>query len=285
MSPGEITLAGGASSEPAEASFAVPLLEVGSAHVWWARPTDASPWLATLFNHDERQRLAALRQQLDRDRFSVGCALVRLLAGTYLGQAPAEVRVHRGCRECGKPHGKPRLVSPSATDLQLSVSHAGDRVVVAYTRGAPIGVDVEPLGLEVDVDALIDLAASLKEARALATLEPQDRARAFMVLWTRKEALLKATGQGLKVALSKVVVSMPGEPPRLLAWLAEPNDVSGVSMYDLDLGPGHVASLAVLGRCTEVVIHCGSALLSQPGTASGRAAFGCAASCTAIHVT
>lgn len=232
--------------------------------MWWARPADARPWLVAWFNDDERERLAALRRPIDRDRFTVGCGLLRLLAGAYLGQPPAKVPVSRRCRRCGKAHGRPRLGSPSL-DLELSVSHAGDRVVVACGRGLPVGVDVEPLRYDVEIDRLIDLVASPSEAHSLTALGPYERARAFLVSWTRKEAVLKATGQGLTVPLSRVVVSTPEDPPRLIAWPAWLGDASAVSLHDLDPGPGHVATLAVLGGCTELVTQDGSALLAREG--------------------
>lgn len=241
----------------------VLLPELGIAHVWWARPADARPWLMSLFNNEERERLTTVRRHLDRQRFVVGCSLMRLLAGAYLGRAPEAVAITRRCQTCGGPHGKPRLGPPGSVELEFSVSHADDRVVVACSRRSPVGVDVEPLGQELQVDEMIELVVSAHEARAMAGLCPKERSRAFLVSWTRKEAVLKATGRGLVVPMPRVVVSAAGDPPRLIAWPAELGDARAVSMHDLSPSPGYVATLAVIGRCEEVVNQDGSSLLAS----------------------
>lgn len=231
--------------------------------MWWAGPADARPWLMALFNDDERQRLDALRQPRDRARFTVGCGLVRLLAGAYLGQPPAAVPISRRCQECGQPHGKPRLNPPAVSDLELSVSHAGDRVVVACGRGSPVGVDVELFRPEVEVNDLVDLVASPDEKRALMALPRHARAQKLILLWTRKEAVLKATGHGLTVPMPAVIVSTDENSACLNAWPEGLGDSAAVSLHDLNAGAGYVAAVCVLGPCTEVVAHDGSTLLAR----------------------
>ena len=87
------------------------------------------------------------------------------------------------------------------------------------------------------------------------------RARAFLVAWTRKEAVTKAQGDGLRVPFRDVVVAADPAAPRLVAW-PYPQDPRGVSLLDLDTEPGYVAALAVLGRCDTVRVRDGSALLA-----------------------
>jgi 4'-phosphopantetheinyl transferase len=236
----------------------------GAAEVWWAHRQDASPRLSGLLDHVERSRWAAYRRDADRERFLVGCALAKTVIAARTGQRAAEVSFDRTCPRCGKPHGKP-AVRPGGP--QFSVAHSGDLVAVAVAA-APVGVDVEQVDGRPrepgggDPAALAHLVLAEPERAALAAVHPSGQARAFLVAWTRKEAVTKATGDGLRVPFGDVVVTSHTAAPRLVAW-PYPWDPGRVSLLDLDPGPGYVAALAVLGRCHTVRAGDGSALLAS----------------------
>jgi 4'-phosphopantetheinyl transferase len=243
-------------------------LQPDSSHIWWARSTDAVESLVELLSDDERQRLAALRRPVDRDRFVVGCGLARLALAGYMGCSPSEISISRTCQRCGKPHGKPRLApSASSGDLEFSVSHAGDRVVVAFARGRPLGVDVEEMQPDLCVEKLAPLILAPCEVEVLEGLDAGERILAFFIYWTRKEAVIKATGRGLDIPLQSFSVSGPYEPPRLTAWPEGPEHASRMSLHDLDPGAGYVASLAIVGHCCRGVLdRDGSALIARWST-------------------
>ena len=235
----------------------------GAADVWWARRQDASGRHAGLLDETERRRWAAYRREEDRERFLAGCALAKTALARYTGQRPADVRFDRTCGQCGEPHGKPVI---EGGGVEHSVAHSGDLVAVAVAR-APVGVDVEqldgrprPLGGDGDPDALARLVLSAAERAALAEV-PAGRARAFLVAWTRKEAVTKATGDGLRAAFSDVVVAVDEGPPRLVSW-PYPRSPRSVSLLDLEVATGYVAALAVIGRCDAVRARDGSVLLA-----------------------
>jgi 4'-phosphopantetheinyl transferase len=236
----------------------------GTAGVWWARRQDAAPRLASLLDDAERQRWAAYRRDADRERFLVGCALAKSVVAACTGQRPAQVSFDRDCRRCGKPHGKPAVRGGGP---ELSVSHSGDLVAVALAT-APVGVDVEQLDGRArelgdgDPAALARMVLAEEERAALAAVEPEGRARAFLVAWTRKEAVTKARGDGLRVPFGEVVVAADLAAPRVTAW-PYPQDPRSVSLFDLDPGPGYVAALAVIGHCHAAPARDGSALLEQ----------------------
>jgi 4'-phosphopantetheinyl transferase len=235
----------------------------GTAVVWWARRRDASPRLEGVLDLAERERWAGYRRDADRERFLVGCGLAKTVIAACTGLRPAQVRFDRACRQCGKPHGKP---VHRDGDLEFSVTHSGELVAVAVAA-APVGVDVEqleerphPLGGD-DPDALARLVLAEEERAALAAVQPSGRARAFLVAWTRKEAVTKAKGDGLRVPFGSVVVAADSAAPRVVAW-PYPQDPQAVSLLDLETEPGYVAALAVLGRCDTVRLGDGSALLA-----------------------
>jgi len=236
----------------------------GTADVWWARRQDASDRLAGLLDETERRRWAAFRRPEDRERFLAGCALAKAALARYTGRRPAEVRFDRTCGQCGQPHGKPVL----AGGPEHSVAHSGDLIAVAVAA-APVGVDVEqldgrprPVGGDGDPEALARLVMSAAEQAALAAVPAAGRDRAFLVAWTRKEAVTKATGDGLRAAFSDVVVAADAGPPRVAAW-PYPRSPGEVSLLDLDTTAGYVAALAVIGRCDAARARDGSALLRE----------------------
>jgi 4'-phosphopantetheinyl transferase len=252
---------------PAAGATVPPLPGVGTVHVWWARRQDATPELERLLDEPERGRLAAYRRAEDRERFLAACALAKTALGGYLRRDPGSVRLDRTCARCGRPHGKPRLDDEHAPPVELSVTHAGDLVAVAFATGARVGIDVEPLDRRLRPDELARVALAAEEDDELAALEEGERVRAFLVYWTRKEAATKAVGRGIEMPLRRIRVSAPHEPPRLLAWPHE-EAPDAVSLVDLEAPAGHVAALAVVGPCEEVVGLDGTALL-RPSSEEG----------------
>jgi 4'-phosphopantetheinyl transferase len=244
-------------------------LREGTADVWWAHRQDAAARHLALLDQTERRRWTAYRRDADRERFLAGCVLAKAALAGYAGLRPADVRFDRACGQCGEPHGKPVFAGPVLAGgvVEHSVAHSGDLVAVAVA-GNPVGVDVEqldgrphPLGGDGDPDALARLVMSGAERSALSAIPPSGRPRAFLVAWTRKEAVTKATGDGLRAAFSEVVVAADAGPPRLVSWPYE-RSPREVTLLDLDAAAGYVAALAVLGRCSAVTPRDGSALLA-----------------------
>ena len=184
-----------------------------------------------LLDPHERGRLAKLRLPADRARFVTAAALLRLVVAAELKADPADVRVDRSCDRCGGPHGKPRIPT---SGLHVSVSHSGDLAAVALTRAGPVGIDVEAKSPR-DVDALTATVLSPSEVLT----HPDD----FYVYWCRKEAVVKATGAGLRVPPVDVVVSDAREPARLMTYQGRSIDCA---LRDLDVRPGYAGAIAVL---------------------------------------
>jgi 4'-phosphopantetheinyl transferase len=245
------------------------MLERGVCHIWWAHPGSATETLLELLDEQERQRHGFYRERRDRDRFLVACGLVRLALGHQLRQQPASIPLLRDCTTCGRPHGKPRL-PPWFPRIELSVAHGGDRIAVALAHGPALGVDVEPVVPSLRVDELTPHFLAPAEAKELEGWSGTRRVEAALRYWTRKEAVVKATGKGLAIPLRSFAVTGPGDPPGLTAWPPMPGRVREVSLYDLHPGVGHVASLAVLGPPLEVLELDGARLLELVDGAAAR---------------
>jgi 4'-phosphopantetheinyl transferase len=207
--------------------------------VRWARPVDL-PWMRELLDQSERERYARFRAPADRARFVTGRALARLTLARVTGVAPARLAFTTVCRHCAGPHGKPRLADHP---VGFSLSHSGDRVVIALAEGVEVGVDVERTGAS--LDRLAAKLLSEAERDAIAALPPPRRRHALGVYWSRKEAVLKASGHGLALPFPSLTVSPPGAPPAVLAWDSGPRG-QPVRLADLDRPPGYTAALAAL---------------------------------------
>ena len=225
------------------ADYSLPDHEV---HVWragldWSAASIAE--LKGILSPDERARAERFHFEIDHRRHVVGRGVLRLVLARCLGAAPNELRFEYGAR------GKPGLAAEFAqTRLQVNVSHSGKLVLVAVMVGRALGVDVEHIRHDLEVEAIAERFFSARENAALATLAAHARRDAFYVCWTRKEAYIKAVGDGLALPLDQFEVAfLPAEPARLVATRPDPAEADRWSLCDLEVGPDYRAALAVEG--------------------------------------
>jgi 4'-phosphopantetheinyl transferase len=203
----------------------------GVVHVRWAEPWARADEDGRL-DRTERRRMSQLRHEADRSRLVVSRALLKRLVAELSGVDPTTVRLSYDCAQCGGLHGRPCVAAPSeATEWQVSISHAGDRVLVAATNLGAVGVDVE-LVERVRFDGFDSVALSARETATVGALPAPARDPARATAWVRKEAVLKALGHG--VALDPASVD-----------LADLHHAATV--LDLSVGEGYAAAAAVLG--------------------------------------
>lgn len=229
----------------------------GQCHVW-SLPTDqVPPVLLGLLDADERQRYDRFLVADAKALYLAAHVLVRLVLAAQTGRDPAALRFAASCKGCGGAHGKPRLLDAGAP-LEFSLSHSGQLAVVAVSHGTegavPVGVDVERVAER--TTGLPEAVLTPAERAELARLPAADQSAGLIRYWARKEAVLKATGDGLSVGPRRLSVSAPDRPPRLLDWSAKVELAGGldaVYLSDLDFGPGYRGAVATLGRPTRVV--------------------------------
>jgi 4'-phosphopantetheinyl transferase len=182
----------------------------------WVRIDDGTPatWnrLRELLDAGETRRADRLRVDAARRLFIAGRALARTVLGSTLGCAPASLQL------VISDLGKPRLARPpGGQDLHFNIAHSGAVVVLATTTGIELGADVESRRTKRPHLQLARRFFTPVEADAVAHAEGADRQRVFLHLWTAKEAVLKATGSGLRMPVREVEVDPdPDEGPRVL---------------------------------------------------------------------
>ena len=179
----------------------------------------------------------------DRTRFAVARGAMRQLLAAYLNLDAREIGFVYG------PQGKPDLAAPqSASGLRFNLSHSGEIALLAVARGMELGVDVEQIRSDFASGEIATRFFSPEECAKLATLNADQAVDAFFNCWTRKEAYIKARGEGLFIPLDSFEVAFaPGEEPALLQVKSGDENFSRWRFHALHPGPGYKAALAVEG--------------------------------------
>jgi 4'-phosphopantetheinyl transferase len=236
VSVDDFSSTGNVSSEsPVPNAIASPATGIA---LWWARLTATdielarvSAWLSSA----EHTRAARFGRDALRRRYIIGRALLRSLLGKTLGLAPGTVPIVRGS------HGRPQL--DGIRGIDFNVSHTHDMSLVGIARGPRIGVDIERADRDVNADGLSRKFLAPQER---ATLDPDDadqRRSRFLRYWTCKEAMSKATGDGISAPFRTMEVELGGEIK--LVQGAAPYEPERWRLYAVDVPSGYLGTLAV----------------------------------------
>jgi 4'-phosphopantetheinyl transferase len=220
-------------------------LATDEVHVWRANlnwPQERINRLVEVLSQDERARAQRYHFEADRRRSIIARGLSRLLLAHCLGESPRRLQF------AYNPFGKPALAPGHARPLQFNVSHSGEWVLIALSLNRPLGIDVEREKEEMATEAIAGRFFSPAECSALAALPPALRCAAFFSCWARKEAYLKARGDGLSLPLDQFDVAfVPGVRPRLIATRHDPAEAQRWTLSELQVGCNYAAALAVEG--------------------------------------
>lgn len=227
---------------PAAAPEGAPGDEV---QLWLAdldRPPVPLPQLDALLDPDERARAARFHFEVHRHRFTAGRGLLRLLLGRFLGRPPAELRFGYGAK------GKPFLVDPPA-ELRFNLSNSANGLLIAVARERELGADLESLRPLSDADALVERFFAPGERETYRRTAPEERLPCFYSGWTRKEAYVKARGDGLSLPTTEFEVALArAEPPCLVRFDREPEELGRWSFAAFEPARGFLGALAAEGE-------------------------------------
>jgi len=196
---------------------------------------------ARLLSTDERARADRFHAEADGRRYAVGRGALRTILGRYLGLPPERLEFRYG------PRGKPALAGEIVSSApRFNLAHSRDLALLAVTGGREVGVDVEVVRPIPDADRLVARYFSAREGAEYAALSGPEKLGAFFRGWTRKEAYIKATGDGLSMPLNRFDVSLAAGPI-LLRVAGRLEEASRWALQDLEPGPGFAAAVAVEG--------------------------------------
>jgi 4'-phosphopantetheinyl transferase len=221
-----------------------PALTEGQVQVWLASLEvepgilrTFEPWLSV----DEQARVAQFAFEAHRNHYVAARGILRILLARYGDCHPASLRF--SCT----PHGKPFVVSNRAgMDLRFNLSHSGSLALYAVARDREVGADIEIIRARADLHKIAKRFFSPAEVTALRGLSPDEQLAGFYACWTRKEAYIKARGEGLSLALDQFDVSVkPGEPAALLRVQEDAEEPTRWTLFDVTPAEGYAAAVAV----------------------------------------
>lgn len=223
-----------------------PRLSPGEVHLWSARVDLDAPrveQLYALLDPSERQRASRFHFERHRRRHVVRTALLRSLLGGYLARPPQSIRFRFGEK------GKPALAESEEPKLRFNLSHSEEVAVFAFTTDCSLGVDVEFLRPMPDAEEVATRFFSRSEVAMLETVGKSQRELAFFNCWTRKEAYIKAIGDGLSKPLDQFAVSLiPGDAPRFLSVDGDQAEAHRWTLHHFEPCEGYLGALAFRGQ-------------------------------------
>ena len=223
------------------------VLNPDEVHVWQASlgqtPSQIQSFRNTLAA-DEQARAERFYFEKDREHFIVARGVLRAILGRYSNRDPEHVSFSYSS------HGKPALAGDSdGVAIRFNLSHSDGIALYAVTRGREVGIDIERIRFDLALVEIAERFFSAQEAATLQTLPTEMQHQTFFRYWTRKEAYIKARGEGLSLSLDRFDVSLAaGETDIRLSTPRNPAEVARWSLQELEAAPGYVAALAVEGH-------------------------------------
>ncbi|MEW6731152.1 MAG: 4'-phosphopantetheinyl transferase superfamily protein [Acidobacteriota bacterium] len=215
-------------------------------HVWSValdQPASYRMKLREILSADEQSRADRFYFERDRDHFIIGRGVLRTLLGYYLGIKPECLSFHYG------PKGKPSLTQDYANGLKFNISHSHGMALYGFTKNREIGVDIEQIRAIEDAEQIAKRFFSPQEAAIFSSIPADEKYEAFFNCWTRKEAYIKATGDGLSHPLDRFNVTLRlDEPAKLLTIEGDAKKAAQWSLSALTPAPGYIGALIVTGN-------------------------------------
>ncbi len=216
----------------------------GQVHIWTMPTQAAEPVVAGLervLSRDELERASRFRFPHLAGAYVITHGVLRLLLARYLDRDPAAISFEYGVQ------GKPAVSENPQLDFNLT--HSEGMAAVAVTVGCALGLDLEHLRPISDIEEIAGRYFCPEEAAELLSLAPGQREQAFFRCWTRKEAYIKAVGDGLSCPLDSFQVTIQADMPARLVHIAGDRAAAARwTLHDLSLAPDYIAALAYPDR-------------------------------------
>lgn len=219
-------------------------LRGGEVHVWRASLRIEAGELERLESHlsdDERRRAARFRLPELRRRYVAAHGVLRVLLGSYLRVAPSVPRFQLNA------HDKPFLIPECSAELKFNLSHAGEMALFAFALAREVGVDIEQIRPMPSGVQIADRFFTPAESARIRSAPPESRDEVFFEHWVRKEAFVKAVGQGVSFGLNRFQLpEVPGGSPTPVPFTCPP-DPAVWSLAPLRAGDEYTGAVVAAG--------------------------------------
>ncbi len=206
--------------------------------------------LRIILSEDEIEKAQCLFSAEQMKHFITSRGFLRLLLSRYLKVKPGEIEFQYN------NNGKPALSGKYKKELCFNISHSHGTALYGIAMRRSIGVDVEKIRTNISYNKIANRQFSQSEINMIQKAPFDENIQTFFNIWTRKEALLKATGKGLLSPMSQFDVSKtPDEPVTFLKYLPTSEKNSDWNIYDLDIGSGFCGALAVKGKHNIINVY------------------------------
>ena len=206
---------------------------------------------ASVLSPDEIARANRFHFDKDRTHFTRCRAALRFVLAGYVAIPSTEIRFEY------LSGGKPQLIADqNPRRMQFNVSHSGNMALIAIGSGHRVGVDIEKIRVDIDAIVLAERFFSIRERKGLRALPDRLRVPGFFACWTRKEAFMKATGEGLSFPLADFSVTIhPDREPGLEEIRGNVEARKRWFLADLSIVDGYRAAVAVEGTPSRTAIY------------------------------
>ena len=226
-----------------------PALSGDEVHVWRASLDQPAANYAILLSSDEQMRAKRFRFEQKQRQFIVGRGILRIILGRYLNSPPEDLKFEY--RASGKPTLSAGMLQ---SELCFNLSHSEEMMLLAVTQKREVGIDLEYIRPNLDIEKLAEQFFSPSERAELDALRSEKKLHSFFSGWTRKEAYLKARGDGMTYPWDQFSISMDcDQSAKLLGTKDDQRELTRWSFHALTPAPGYIGALAVEGHGWDLV--------------------------------
>lgn len=208
------------------------------------KPPSETDNFRNILSQDELQKADRYKFDSDRNNYITCRAILRNILSQYTDFSPEDINF--SYTDKGKPYLK-------NNEINFNVAHSNNYAVYALIKEKEVGIDLEFLREIPDALKIASRYFSSSEITDLKKISDAKLDRAFLNCWTRKEAFIKATGDGLSYPLSDFSVSLDSDLPEILLIKKKPNEIKKWSLYDVEVEAGYISSLAVMSQGMKLV--------------------------------
>lgn len=229
----------------------VPILTANEVHIWKADLRLSPQQLQTVelsLSNEEIQRVKRFVFPLHQQRFAAARGILRHILSEYLHQDPSAILFDYNA------FGKPYIVMDNPA-IHFNLSHSNELALYAIGLQPYIGIDIEQIQENIEAESIAQRFFSMEEYTAIMNLTQDARKRAFFTIWTRKEAFIKALGDGLSFPLKDFTVNYEEKDARLI-WV-KGNEEEAQQWFLTALNPAdtYMAALAIKMRKPKIQLY------------------------------